>query len=327
MKLLDSLTVHRPGDAPRKVELYRGDLTALGPDDAVDVLVISAFRGNYVPTSVSLIGALLRNLDISVAELARAKAVDLRDYFSCWLSDDLTGRRPSCGFERLLCFEPEDDPCEVVEHLFQSLAPFLGGKLRFSTVAMPLLATGAQGLTAREILEPLIGEAVHWMALGFPLRRLKVVEYDRVPPTGAAEVFAEVKKRYSRWDVFLSYSHQDCREADAVCAELTARGLEVFRDSHSLPTGSAWWDEIRNAIKSSAFFVPLYSPDYLRSDACMSEHSIALASGKPLLFPVCLCAPADLPPFMTLHHLEVCARGDAARLRRACRLLAERLRA
>jgi hypothetical protein len=156
MKLLDSLTVHRPGDAPRKIEFYRGDLTALESKEAVDVLVVSAFRGNYAPTSISLIGALQRNQNISVADLAQDKAVDLRDYFSCWMSQDLTGRYPSCGFKRLLCFEPGTDAKEVVEHLFQSLAPFLGGKLRLSTVAMPLLATGALGADVREILGPIV---------------------------------------------------------------------------------------------------------------------------------------------------------------------------
>jgi hypothetical protein len=56
MKLLDSLMVHRPGQAPKKIQLYRGDLTALEPSEAVDVLIVSAFRGNYHPAPASLIG-------------------------------------------------------------------------------------------------------------------------------------------------------------------------------------------------------------------------------------------------------------------------------
>jgi hypothetical protein len=327
LTLLDSLTVHRPGDAPRRVELHRGDLTALGPKEAVDVLVVSAFRGDYAPTPDSLIGALQRNRTISVARLAEQKAVDLRDYFSCWLSQDLTAGHPGCGFKRLLCFEPEADAHEVVDHLFQALAPFLGGKLRLSTVAMPLLATGALGATARDLLPPLVGEAVGWMALGFPLRCLKVVEYDKSPRPGeAAAVFAEVKKVHCRWDVFISYSHQDAREADVVYEELTGRGLEVFRDSKSLVTGASWWDDIRNAIRSSGYFVPLYSPDYLRSDTCLSEYSIALASNKPVLFPICLCGVGELPPFLTLSHMELCPKGQNDRLREACRELVSRLR-
>jgi TIR domain len=328
MKLLDSLTVYRPGDAPKQVELYRGDLSALEPGEAVDVLVVSAFRGNYYPSPVSMIGALLHKQGISVADLARDKAVDLRDYFSCWLSRDLTGAYPRCGFKRLLCFEPETDAHEVVGHLFQALAPFLGGKTPLSTVAMPLIATRAMGASVHGVLTRLIDEAVSWMSFGFPLRRLKIVEYDRSQQAGeAAAVFAEVKRRHSRWDVFISYSHQDREAADELYDGLRSHGLRVFRDSTSLVTGTAWWDEIRNAIRTAGYFVPLYSSDYLRSDTCMSEFSIALASGKSVLFPICLCAVADLPAFMTHNHMEVCPKGDRGRLRDACKKLVSRVRA
>ncbi len=333
MKLLDSLTVYRPGEAPKKIELYRGDLTALEPKEAVDVLVVSAFRGSYVATPPSLIGALLDRLDISVKVLARNKAVDLRDYFSCWLSQDLTADHPGCGFQRILCFEPAGaDPGEVIDHLFQSLAPFLGGKLRLATVAMPLLGTRAMGASVREVLIPVVNEAVNWMSLGFPLRCLKIVEYERAPTDGeAAALFAEVKALHSRWDVFLSYSHADAAAADVVYEELTrtevgGRPLQVFRDSKCLQTGSEWWAEIRNAIRSASYFVPLYSADYLRSDTCMSEFSIALASNKPVLFPVCLCNVGELPAFMTHTHMELCPAGDEGRLRQACRKLVGQLR-
>jgi hypothetical protein len=327
MKLLDSLTVYRPGEGRKKIELYSGDLSALEPAEAVDVLVVSAFRGMYIPTPASLIGALHRNRGLSVEELARDKAVDLREYFSCWLSRDLSASHPDCGFRRILCFEPQRDAHGVVDHLFQSLAPFLGGKLRLSTVAMPLVGTRALGSTVRDILTRVVPEAVSWMALGFPLTCLKIVEYNRLPwPGEAAPIFAELKALYSRWDVFLSYSHQDRPAADVVYDALSAAGLQVFRDVKCLLTGSAWWDEIRNAIRTCSYFVPLYSVDYLRSDTCMSEFSIALASNKPVLFPLCLCGVPELPAFMTHTHMELCPRGEADSLRRSCGKLVGQLR-
>jgi hypothetical protein len=325
LTFLDALTIYRTGEAPRKIELYRGDLTALEPAEAVDVLVVSAFRGCYVPSARTLIGALDRR-GISVAALAEEKAVDLRDYFSCWLSRDLTGKHPGCGFKRLLCFEPRQDISEVVEHLFQALAPFLGGRSCLSTVAMPLITTGAMGGTIRGVLTPVIAEAVNWMALGFPLRRLKIVEYDKTDQPGvAATVFADLKQQHSRWDAFISYSHQDRQEVDVLANELRSRGLRFFRDSQNLLAGTAWWDEIRNAIRTCSYFVPFYSLDYLRSDTCMSEFSIALASNKPILFPICLCNVADLPPFMTHHHLIVCHKGDKEAVRQAAEHLAAAL--
>jgi hypothetical protein len=328
MKLLDSLTVYRPGAAPKKIELYRGDLTALEPAEAVDVLVVSAFRGDYLPMPGSLIGALDCK-GISVADLAQHKAVDLREYFSCWLSQDLSAKYPDCGFKRILCFEPAlPDAHQVIHHLFQSLAPFLGGKAPFSTVAMPLVATRSLGASVREILTSVVLEAVNWMSLGFPLRCLKIVEYEKSPSTGeAATVFAEVKAQHSRWDVFISYSHADQSQAGICYDELSGSGFQVFRDTKNLVPGAAWWDELRNAIRSSSYFVPLYSADYLRSDNCMMELSIALASNKPVLFPICLCAVGELPAFMTHTHLEVCPKGDSEKLRLACARLAAQLRA
>src|SRR4051812_33471762 len=102
MKLLDSLAVTYKGET-RYIELYLGDLTAMTPQEAVDVLIVSAFPNSYWPTASSLIGALAQK-GVSVAALAKDKATDLRQTFSCWLSKEITG--PGIQFKRILCFEP-----------------------------------------------------------------------------------------------------------------------------------------------------------------------------------------------------------------------------
>ncbi|MDR6305795.1 hypothetical protein GGQ85_003520 [Nitrobacter vulgaris] len=81
MRLLEELTVVRP-DEPRKIELLQGDLTCIPQEHAVDVLVVSAFPNDYLPTQGSLIGALHR-AGLSVGDLARDKQADLRQQFSC----------------------------------------------------------------------------------------------------------------------------------------------------------------------------------------------------------------------------------------------------
>ena len=65
------------GRTEREICLYHGDITDLGPDDPVDLLVVSAFPNNYSPTKLSLIGALFRE-GWSVDSLAKAKEIDLR---------------------------------------------------------------------------------------------------------------------------------------------------------------------------------------------------------------------------------------------------------
>jgi hypothetical protein len=84
MELIDTITVRHQGHE-RCVMLFVGDLAAIPEREAVDVLIVSAFPNDYVPTRTSLIGALAR-VGVSVANLAQHKEVDLRRFSSCWLS-------------------------------------------------------------------------------------------------------------------------------------------------------------------------------------------------------------------------------------------------
>src|SRR5260370_12341364 len=146
LQRLDAITVLPSGGGTRRVELYQGDLTDLGDDQAVDVLVVSAFPNDYSPVPGTLIAALEAK-GISVAELARRKAFDLRHAFSCWLSAEIPPekRRPGIRFRRLLCFEPHwrggsRHPAQAVEELYLALTPFMSSSLDLTTVAMPPLA-------------------------------------------------------------------------------------------------------------------------------------------------------------------------------------------
>src|SRR4051794_15578743 len=301
MKLLDSLSVYHGSDE-RRIEIYHGDLTALGPEEAVDVLIVSAFPDDYAPTSGSLIGALARK-GVSVHTLAQRKAADLRKVCSCWMSEEIDATDPGIRFRRILCFEPvlRGSPPEVVGDIFRSLAPFVIDREPVRSVAMPLVATGDQRVPVAHMIEPLLDAAVHWMALEFPLERLKVVAHTEALARDLAREFAALKPRYEgfglraaapKYEMFVSYAHVDCEVANLVIEEITGvrPGVRLFFDQATLDPGAAWQQTIYEAIDASRYFLALLSPGYLRSKVCQEEFNIALArrrnTGAELLFPL-----------------------------------------
>lgn len=334
MRLLDSLSV-KQGPNTRHIELYHGDLSKIPPDEAVDLLVVSAFPNDYVPTWGSLIGALHRQ-GLSVYELAQHKAVDLRKAFSCWLSGDIGVLYERFGFRRVLCFEPlvRGAPAEVVGEIFQSLMPFAHGEPPIATVAMPLVASGDQGVAISEILSPLLEAATRWLALGLPIDRLKIVEYSQSKASELARGFAAFKSGFApdpigssprfAYHSFISYSHRNRDAVDYMVTELKRRkpDVRVFLDRQDIDTGHSWQQGIFDALDDCHTVVAVYSPPYLQSKVCKEEFNIALfrhrESKTGVLLPVYLFS-AELPTYMKLVQFLDCREGDHARLADACR--------
>ena len=70
MQLIDLISIETRG-GQRRIELLVGDLSAIPDDHRVDMLVVSAFPGDYIPTPRSLIGSLfLKGLSIADLEIA-----------------------------------------------------------------------------------------------------------------------------------------------------------------------------------------------------------------------------------------------------------------
>jgi hypothetical protein len=337
MILLDTLTVYC-GPEARTIELYHGDLTNLTPEEGVDILVVSAFPNDYAPTPTSLIGALDQK-GVSVKQLARSKAVDLRQTFSCWMSHEVEASHPGIQFKRILCFESSwrGEAPSVVGDIFRALAPFLGGEHSMTTVAMPIVASGDQGYDVSDVLPPLIDAAVHWMALGFPLKRLKIVARSESKAAEAKVLFAELKKKHASppfkdkpdseqdlgYDVFISYAHEDVAAATLIAKELQSLqpGIRIFIDRMSLNIGAAWQPEIFEAIDASRRVLTLFSPSYLQSKVCKEEFNIAWVRSREadedFVFPI-LLRSASLPTYMKYRLYVDCREGDEGKLRTAC---------
>ncbi|MEO0866915.1 MAG: hypothetical protein AAFY17_00425 [Cyanobacteria bacterium J06642_11] len=193
MALIDVIEV-KSGEYIRRIELHHGDLTNLPPQDAVDLLILSAFQGECLPTPHSLIGSLDAK-GLSVYDLSQDKAIDLRQIFSCWLSHPIQSDNPDLRFDRILCFEPPEHSYAPnrVGDIFRALAPFMESEPNIRTAAMPILATGAQGYSINAMLPPIIKTAIHWMTIGMPLETLKIFTYTDAEAKEAKRAFAKLK--------------------------------------------------------------------------------------------------------------------------------------
>lgn len=335
MRLLDSIRSH--GKHGGTVELYQGDLTDVADRDAFDLLVVSAFPDNYVPTYGSLIGALDEK-GLSVARLARAKDLDLRTAFSCWLSAELVPR-DGLPFRRILCFEPRvrGEPPEVVGDIFRALAPILADRAELRTIALPMVAAGDQGYTVAEILSPLLDAALHWLEQGLPLDRIKIVAYSTESADDAAAIFAQHKAAYPKsgtpraapradYDVFISYSRANAAESRVMERALRTHkpDIRIFLDRNELDVGCAWQPAIFESLDRCNKVVALLSPDYLTSKVCKEEFNIAWIRSREtdqeIIFPVYLYT-AELPTYMKYRNYIDCREGSPTKLTEASRHL------
>ena len=335
---LDSLTITTPG-GQRTIAIYQGDLTAIPPKEAVDVLVVSALPNSYRPSPKSLIGALHRR-GVSVEALATDKAEDFRPTLACWLSTPIKAADPSIQFQRILCFEPQHTgkPAEVIGDVFQCLAS-MSSTTPMNSVAMPILAGRVHGATSLEMVVPLLEAAAHWLANGLPIETIKIVASSVVSAAELRGAFSVFKRQYKppviapttsyKYDLFISYCWANQKEVDFLVKELKQQRphVRIFLDRLEMKAGDAWQTEIFSAIDECARVVTVYSPEYLDSKVCREEYSIAQIRHREakhtVLVPIFL-RTASLPTFMRLTLYIDCRESDEAKLRDAAtKILAE----
>jgi hypothetical protein len=242
----------------------------------------------------------------------------------------------------LLCFEPRErgNAPEVVGDIFRSLMPFVYGPKPITSIAMPLVATGKQRVSVTTMLDSLIDAAYHWLAMGLPVKTIKIVEFNEAKAQELKGAFGRLKSKYIapapmvepekpfKYDYFISYSHQNTDEVMMLHDEMLALkpDLKIFLDRTHLNTGSAWQQELYEALDECRKVIVVYSPTYLTSKVCKEEFNIALlrhreADGN-VLVPIYLYS-APLPTYMQLIQFIDCREGNAEKIKAACKRLVE----
>lgn len=156
-------------------EFYQGDITAL--DRSVDVLVISAFAGDYLRTPGSVIGALWDRCRIDVARLAQNPAFDFRAALGVWCSEPVPGQ----AFGRVLCTDILGGPHSVehvLENVFVVLTVLEAKHVPVRRVALPVLGAGNQQLPPDLVARELIQSARRYLERSSTAESVLFIELD-----------------------------------------------------------------------------------------------------------------------------------------------------
>lgn len=194
LELLETLDVYY-GSSKRSVSLYSGDLSELSEGEAVDYLAVSTLPNFYLADYGTLLYSL-QNKGISVEALSRDKAVDYRPDIPCWISKDISGIQ--C--KRLIIFEPDDPRTNAYDHvpyIFSAIAEREKGRTSDLKIALPMLCTGKSGADPVEIMEAMFYASVHWGAMKFPFKEIKLVVYNNSSQKDAIrKKFTDLKYTY-----------------------------------------------------------------------------------------------------------------------------------
>ena len=99
---------------------------------------------------------------------------------------------------------------------------------------------------------------------------------------------------------FVTHSWKDIVFARKLCDDLKASGLDGFLDAHSINPGDSIPSRIERGLKECDVYIPVFSPDALKSDWCDWEIDMAIVlnrtrKGRPRIIPVIAraCAVPD----------------------------------
>ncbi|XP_041353478.1 uncharacterized protein LOC121371556 isoform X2 [Gigantopelta aegis] len=348
LKKVDSITVStRFGNS--QIELLMGDITKLALEDQVDIVMTSAFRGDYSDHHTStLMGALSRNLGISVQHLSFDKEIDLRKHFSCWVSKPLLKKIP---FGRLVCFERNMNSeagtiAEQISLVFRAMMPICNN--HDTTIITPLLATGMQNRSPPQILKAMVEGACQWIQAGLPLKCLKLVLFTnndqiRVKDEDAVKMFTSLKDRWTtkqtehitevkKNDVFISYHEGDESFVNQIlsCLKSLDSNLTIFSRQISYHKESVWQEEIFHEMTNSKRIIIVLTAGYVESAECLEQFNMALCCNrqqdKDIVFPFYLQTVSSLPAYMQLVQYVDCRErkdGDVTltKIKNACNSL------
>ena len=181
----------------RTIELYKGDLSS--PDLEYDILVVSAFSGNYFPTHKSLVGSIYHNCKINLHQLHDNCEFNLLEPFSIWISKEIDGLH----FKRIICLEMVGSKFnleKLIKNIFIGVSILEFNDINVNSVAIPLIGTGSQQLNTDSVVSNLVCQSKEALEKCHFLSKIIFADKDKKK----VEIFSEaINKFLNRYKVAL----------------------------------------------------------------------------------------------------------------------------
>ena len=176
--------------------------------------------------------------------------IDLLDFVSSWLSNDNKARPKN------LCNELKDKYLLMLGNTYSDwLFRFIWYSMRKPDLGHGMLAYDTLDETLINFLERT--ETFTKQNTSDVIDQI-LVRLDKKLKENEATKF---NKPEENMDVFISYSRSDTQVAEQLYKALTAQGKRVWYDKYNLTDGGLFMDEIRKAIKTAKYFVPILTPN------------------------------------------------------------------
>ncbi len=283
----------------KKIAVYAADITFF--DQQIDILTASAYQRSYYPTPKTLFEAL-EKVHIRIRSLAQHPEIDLRNLCNVWLSSPLSNTES--GITRIGCIEmihqvykagdsigrmvDEREMFRSIKAYFQMLDIASNYNIKMDTVAIPVLGSGEQHISADLTLVPLINECVEFLKRNSAVKRIffiernmeKALQVKRVLESSYAissdqEMLrnAAEPEHAQKPVAFISYSSNDKNVADNLCAKLESKGIQVWYAPRDVQGDYA--SSITQAIAKATHFVVILSKSSMNSQHVLNEIDLA----------------------------------------------------
>ena len=279
-KILFEYTFLGQNGKQKNIRVIHGDLTQI---ESADVVVCSAFQGDYAPLYGTLIGALWRNKNIMVKDLADKPEIDLRS-MGGWISQEIE----ESDFKRVACVElygrkiqGKNGKDYLLQTGFSTLSYLIDQctmrEIPVGTIALPILASGDQNIAFEYVIAPLIKHCMRMLTENDGVESLLFCEMNEEK----AKYLAEALKKHltsliEKPQVFISYSTKNTDYAFQLRDGLEKAGIRCWIAPDCIPAGSCYLEEIPLALSSAPIFALILTPEAENSKWVPKELEVAI---------------------------------------------------